>query len=143
MISVIVWDREYPVDIAHFTDGTLKMKCHTEDVSVATVKWLYESEEELVALIHVVHHLREHGFSNIRLDMPYIPNARQDRVQLPGEVFTLKSFAKIINWLDFSAVTVLDAHSRVSEALLDRVINVMPHTAIREAIMRVKWDLGH
>ena len=144
MISVLISRNETPVQIGHFTDGTLKMNCPIpNDVGVATIRWCYESEEELVALIHTVHHLREHGIPTLHLDMPYIPNARQDRVQLDGEVFTLKSFAKVINWLNFSSVTVLDAHSRVSEALLDRVVNIMPHTAIREAIMRIKWDLGH
>ena len=144
MISVIAKHNESEVNIAHFTDNTLKMRCSVPSgTDSVIVRWLYENEEELVALIHAVHHLREHGISNIALDMPYIPNARQDRVQLDGEVFTLKSFAKIINWLNFSSVTVLDAHSRVSEALLERVTNIMPHTAIREAIMRIKWDLGH
>ena len=42
--------------------------------------------------------------------MPYIPNARQDRVKGPEDVFTLKYFANVINALGFRTVTVLDPH---------------------------------
>jgi ribose-phosphate pyrophosphokinase len=53
--------------------------------------------------------------------MPYIPNARMDRVKNPDEVFTLKSFAKILNAMDFKAVIVDNAHSDVSRALIDNI----------------------
>ena len=53
--------------------------------------------------------------------MPYIPNARFDRTKTYGEIFTLKYFASFINHLCFDKVVVLDPHSYVSEALIDRI----------------------
>ena len=135
-----------PIELNHFTDGTLKMRCRLPENPLdqayglpLTIQWKYEAEEELVALIHLVHHLRDHGFENLYLDMPYLPNARQDRVQSEDEVFTLKSFAKTINWLNFKRVYVRDAHSRVSVALLDRVVNRVPDAIIENAIFQAKW----
>lgn len=98
------------------------------------VDWHYENDAELVMLIYVVNYLKEHGYQNIDLFMPYIPNARQDRVKKENDVFTLKYFSKIINDLQFDCVTVLDPHSYVSEALIDRLIVLTPQNIINDLI---------
>lgn len=110
-----------PVNLDHFPDGTLLMKEFAPDSKEATLTWLYENNEELVALYFLTKHLRSKGIQDIQLQIPYIPNARQDRVKSPEDVFTLKYFAQIINSLEFSQVTVLDPHSYVSEALINNI----------------------
>lgn len=57
----------------------------------------------------------------IRLFMPYVPYGRQDRVCVPGESFSLKAFANLINTLPFARVTVVDPHSSVTEAVFDHL----------------------
>jgi ribose-phosphate pyrophosphokinase len=57
----------------------------------------------------------------INLFLPYIPYARQDRVCVKGEAFSLKVFANFINNLKFNKVTVIDPHSLVSEALFNNL----------------------
>lgn len=110
------------VDINHFPDGTILMKENVLDTEEqATITWLYENNEELVVLYFLTKHLQSKGVSDIWLKMPYIPNARQDRVKKQEDVFTLKYFAEMINSLSFSKVTVLDPHSYVSEALINRI----------------------
>lgn len=55
------------------------------------------------------------------LILPFIPGARQDRENGTGDVlFTLRSVAKMINDRKFRKVTVLDPHSDVAPALIDR-----------------------
>ena len=54
------------------------------------------------------------------LIMPYIPYSRMDRAE-EQRLFTLKTFAKLINSLNFTTVTVWEPHSDVSAALLNRV----------------------
>lgn len=132
------------ITLNHFTDGTLKLECKIPNNTKLpfTVHWRYENESELVALIYIVQHLRDHGVTEIHLDMPYIPNARQDRVQNTSEVFTMKHFARVINWLNFDSVKSVDAHSRVSEALLDRFTNISPEREIEDAINRAKWQMN-
>lgn len=60
----------------------------------------------------------------IELVIPYFPYARQDRVCVHGEALGASVMANIINSLGFSKVTVWDAHSDVSPALLKRVVNI-------------------
>lgn len=127
------------VKIAKFPDGTLLLK---ENIPAKeegiTITWLFENNEELVTLIFLVKHLRVHGVTDICLNMPYIPNARQDRVKTEKDVFTLKYFADIINDLAFKSVTVLDPHSTVSEALIDRINIVSPKKYIEKAISKIE-----
>lgn len=129
------------VNIEHFPDGTLLLK---EDVEYdfetnreADVTWLFENNEELVTLIYITKHLKSHGVEYVNLYMPYIPNARQDRTKLQEDVFTLKYFAEVVNWLGFNSVTVLDPHSSVSEALIDKLIVKQPTEYIGKVIQKI------
>lgn len=126
------------VNVNKFPDGTLLLKEDTyydfDNYRESTITWLFENNEELVTLIYIVKHLRSHGITDLYLDMPYIPNARQDRVKTSEDVFTLKYFAEIINWLNFNSVTVLDPHSSVSEALINNIVVRYPDKYIWKAI---------
>ena len=59
--------------------------------------------------------------STLRLVMPYVPYARQDRVALEGEPLSAAVFCALINTLNFDAVEVWDPHSDVTPALLKNV----------------------
>ena len=128
---------EKEVDIKKFPDGTLLLKENPYDFyefGDRTITWLFENNEELVALIYIVRHLKSHGYNNLHLNMPYIPNARMDRVKKSEDVFTLKYFAEVINWLGFNSVTVLDPHSSVSEAVIDNIVIEYPENYVWRAI---------
>lgn len=104
-----------------FPDRTKLLKV---DIEVGpgdyTIVWLYDNDEELFQVIAITKHLQAKGFG-VNLRMPYIPNARMDRVKSANEVFTLKYFAHVINWLGFKNVYVANPHSTVSEALFERL----------------------
>ena len=135
-----------------FPDGTKKIEIPVNWLGVrVNINWFYESDEELVTLLFIVKHLKDkndyHPF--IHLFMPYIPNARFDRVRSKNEVFTLKWFCDIINSLDFKEVKVLDPHSYVSEALINnlkvidpkKIINSFINKNFLEAISLNKFSL--
>lgn len=132
------------VGIGRFPDGTLLMKEYVaKDFSgnrTAAITWTFENNEELVALIYLTRHLQSHGVENIHLNMPYIPNARQDRVKTDEDIFTLKYFAEVINSLHFKSVTVLDPHSSVSEALIDNIQIVSPKKNIEKVIQKIQKE---
>lgn len=65
--------------------------------------------------------------------IPYFPAARQDRYQ-PGEALSSKVYASFVNSLNLASVTVLDAHSPVILALLDRVVHVDTTTFAAHAV---------
>ncbi|MGL4345239.1 MAG: ribose-phosphate pyrophosphokinase [Cellulosilyticaceae bacterium] len=120
------------VEVNHFPDGTLRLT----DIAVGgdTITWHFENNEELLVLYMVTKHLREKGSQSIHLEMKYIPNARQDRTGREEDVFTLKYFAELINSLGFETVSVLDAHSNVALALIDRVVSLPVKPYIQQAM---------
>lgn len=127
-----------PIEIGSFPDGTILMKQGDDGKTCADIDWYYENDRELVALIYLTKHLRRLGYEFIDLYMPYIPNARQDRVKNPEDVFTLKYFAEILNDLKFRTVTVLDPHSTVSEALINNISIMSPKNYIEETLFCMK-----
>lgn len=74
---------------------------------------------QLAILVDAVR--RMHKDVKIKLEIPYLPYARQDRVMTEGESLALKVFCDFINYLKFEEVTVDDCHSDVGIALLDNV----------------------
>ncbi len=107
-----------------FGDNTLKcvvprFSNNTKDT--VNIKWCYDNDAELFCLWSIVRHIQEqYPDIQLTLTMPYIPHARQDR-NVSGRLFTLKYFAEQINTMRFKRVYVLDPHSDVSAALIDRV----------------------
>lgn len=106
------------------------------------IQWKFESNDELFYLALIKKHLEDNFGTALDtrglfyLNMPYIPNARMDRVKSRDEVFTLKYFCDLINDLHFDYVSVLDAHSDVSVALLNKCSNssARPH---------IKWFMDN
>lgn len=124
-----------------FPDGTLLMKADTE-TRINTIEWRYESDAELFAVYCLKRHLDELCINpQTKLIMYYIPNARQDRVKNAEDVFTLKHFSEIINYLQFETVEVLDPHSSVSEALINNLVLTNPSVYIQEAYDRCTPDI--
>lgn len=129
-----------------FPDGTLLMKFDPNGDEFdprgnMLVEWYYENDAELFSLICVKRHLdRVYSYSDVTLYMPYIPHARMDRVKSDADVFTLKYFCEVINSLDFKVVHVRDAHSNVSLALLNNVVDEGIENYIHKAIIASKAD---
>jgi ribose-phosphate pyrophosphokinase len=123
-----------------FPDHSLLLKLNPDEMfnhrGAVKVEWFYEGDSELFTLICVKRHIDIH-FSDERviLYLPYIPHARMDRVKDYEDVFTLKYFAEVINSLHFSIVWVRDAHSNVSLALLNNVIQESINSYIHRAIL--------
>ena len=128
------------VDIRHFPDKTQLLNVSRFAVdNCMSFTWYYENDEELVTLMFLVKHFDDVcPERNKVLYMPYVPNARMDRTKHDEEVFTLKYFCEVINSLNFKQVIILDPHSNVTPALLDRVVVKSP----RSIIFRVVENLG-
>ena len=132
---------------SHFPDGTQLLRAPLPEISNfgATKKtfvrfeWRYENDEELVTLMFLSKHFRnEWPKAEQYLTMYYVPNARMDRVKNIDEVFTLKYFCQVINDLGFDHVEILDPHSNVAPALLDRVEVLAVEPTINEVLMQTK-----
>lgn len=117
-------------EISSFPDGTplIKKDLTINYINVINIVWTFESMAELPTVIMIAKDIKDNG-GEAELFMPYIPNARMDRVHSDEDVFTLKWFADEINRCEFSRVVVFDPHSDVAPALIDRC---EVHTPIRE-----------
>lgn len=123
------------VQTGRFPDGTPVLKVSNMG-KAAVITWLYDGDDELPTIYYIARHLQSQN-TMVDLFMPYIPNARMDRVKEGYEVFTLKYFAEVINSLGFNRVIVFDPHSNVSTALLDRVVVIQPTDYISLALSSV------
>lgn len=136
-------EQEIKTDQGNFPDGTqlihVDPKALNENYLI--IRWNYENEDELATLIFITRHLQENSDAKLILEIPYIPNARMDRVNNPDEVFTLKYFAEVINSLHFYAVRVLDPHSDVSKALFNNLFEMKVNILIQNAIDAYKPDV--
>lgn len=119
----------------HFPAGELLVKANFPGAELMTIEWYYENDAELFTLICIKRYIDEKYPSCFcELKMPYVCHARMDRVKSDEDVFTLKYFCEVINSLKFDVVWVRDAHSNVSLALLDNVIDEGVVHYVREAI---------
>jgi ribose-phosphate pyrophosphokinase len=78
------------------------------------VEWIFESEDELVHLAQ----LRELLPGSCRLHLPYLPYGRQDKEVSNHSTFALRTFAKLLNAMNFQIVTCLDPHSDMAGKLI-------------------------
>lgn len=84
--------------------------------------WEFESNEEIIEILLVADALKNAGFKIRTLSIPYIPFARQDRVSVEGECFSLRVFANLINSIEVDRISVVDPHSDVSTALIKNLV---------------------
>lgn len=138
------------IEIKHYPDGTPRINLDTSAIkeerfdgsTYILIEWFYNNDAELFYLLLIKRHL-ERYFTDVNycLYMPYIPNARMDRVENNDEVFTLKYFSEFINALGFKSVYVLDSHSNVSTALLNNCENENPQRYIQKVIDKLSDDI--
>ena len=145
-LKVKTFNSELGLKINRFPDDTPLIHVENTDQigshDAVMIDWHYELDSEIFSLICVTKYLQERFPNNpIKLIMPYLPNARMDRVNKSDEVLTLKYFAEIINSLHFAGVYVLDAHSSVSLALINRIHQLDVGHYIRSAIKDFKPDI--
>ena len=99
-----------------------------------TIRFDFTGSDSIFELLLKVDAHRRMQSGKLRLDMPYVPYARQDRVMQPGESHSLKVFCDLINGCKFESVLVVDPHSHVVEALLDNLIIKEQHEAVIETV---------
>lgn len=132
----MIWVNGKEIKQEHFSAGELKIKLFGNGRTRVDLVWHYENDSEFftVACIREYYATQE-----CILYLPYLPHARMDRVKNPEDVFTLKTFAHLINSLNFERVYVWDAHSNVGPALIDRCHDVNALAWIQEAITQLGY----
>lgn len=106
------------VNLNKFPDGTLNIKGDpTLNDGTVLISWHYHDDAEFMAVAFLAKYYQAHG-NEVILFMPYVPNARMDRVENLGDIFAMKYFGEMINSLNFAKVYVQDVHSSVAIAVI-------------------------
>lgn len=117
-----------------FPDGTLALNMDSslmDDMMFEQhITWLYDGDDEMFTIMSLVDILKRNGFKKYILHMPYLPNARMDRIKSTNENFALKVFCNWLNSLGFAKVYVENVHSNVSNALVDNIVDILPENDI-------------
>jgi ribose-phosphate pyrophosphokinase len=108
------------VNLAQYPD-TMPLVRELPLSSVNSVMLRPKSLSSFVAGMFWLDAIRERFGYLPHLVLPFLPGARQDRLNSTGDVlFTAKSVATMINARGLKSVTVLDPHSEVMPGLIDR-----------------------
>lgn len=109
------------VQFEQFPNGETKM-LH-EDMIIedhSHIDFKYENDSDLIKLLFVKNYIDDvYPDTSIDLIVYYNPYSRMDRSE-NNSPFTLKYVSSFINGLNFKTITVLEPHSDVSCALLNR-----------------------
>lgn len=80
----------------------------------------YESDDDLIKLLFIKNYVDDSApNAKNHLTITYMPYSRMDRSE-SGSAFTLKYVTRFINAMQFDTVKVIEPHSDVTVALLDR-----------------------
>lgn len=104
---------------------------------------LLKSADDVMQLLLLTDALRRlNPAAPVHLDMPYVPYARQDRVCNPGEALGAAVFCKLINDQQYATVTIVEPHSDVTPALLQRVRVVDAAAFLKKALAAPAFAQG-
>jgi ribose-phosphate pyrophosphokinase len=127
----------HDIAITEYADGAPLIKQRI-DLNEARILFRPNSMKEFVAAMFWCDAMDERYDGYPHLVLPFVPGARQDRLNDEGDaLFTLKSVAKMINERSFASVTVVDPHSYVTPALIDRCIVIPAVDCIQSYTRRI------
>jgi len=108
--------------------GALPTYCNNATIEATPDGSLPELFFEIAQCVDVLR--QKNNRIEIKLIMPYIPYARQDRPMVRNDSFSLRVFADLLNSLNLDKVIVVDAHSNVSTALIRNCVHIEQHQLI-------------
>lgn len=131
--------REIQFQSFTFSGGEPHIKINPDfDVSeTITITHRINSFNDFGLLLLAIDALKRMEVKLINVFIPYFPAARQDRVMISGEPLSVKVYADILNSLKLNKVTVFDAHSEVTPALLDNCEVISNHAFIAEVLKKI------
>lgn len=126
-----------PVEWKNFVfpggEVSVKLLQHSNLVERFAIRADIHSSDDVMTLLMLTDALRRaNRGTDIHLQMPYLPYARQDRVCDVGESLSIKVFCDLINSQNYASVEVWDCHSDVGTALLNNAVNIEQSTLLAE-----------
>ena len=115
-------NRVYPLNCSVYPDNVpiLKTEIDPKQTWIKSIVVRPFHMTDFLSAMFFVDAWKWRGCNTPDLILPFVPGARQDRLNDTGDfLFTAKSIANMINERQFPQVTVLDPHSEVVAGLID------------------------
>jgi len=119
----------------------IKIKPDFDVSETVTITHRINSFNDFGLLLLAVDALKRMDVKLINVFIPYFPAARQDRVMIAGEPLSVKVYADVLNSLKLNKITVFDAHSEVTSALLDNCEVIPNHDFIAQVLKKIGNDV--
>ncbi len=134
--------RTIPYETFNFSGGEVHIKIKgTKQSTAITIFARANNSEDIMRIVMCNDALMRMEYEKIYLFMPYVPYARQDRVMVDGEPFSLKVFANLINSCGFNKVIVFDCHSEISSVLINNCYGITNDSFIDRVIYKFIGDV--
>lgn len=111
------------VEFGRFPNGEVNLPI--ADISLRSyneVEWMYEADEEFF-LLALLKDFIDNTITKAYISIHYMPHSRMDRAN-ESYWFSLKTAAKMVNNMGWDYVHVVEPHSDVTPALLDKSFTV-------------------
>lgn len=132
-----------PINVTKFPDGTSQV-WHLPNLpkrlrKTARVTWAFNNESEFMHLAQLKH-LLDYHYKEVKLDISFLPYGRQDKEVSNEQTFGIRTFANLLNSLDFTEITIFDPHSEVATDLIINSIAVYPTKYVKYLFKTIKID---
>lgn len=108
-----------PVTVEKFPNGEIRIPVNDfQEKPIHNMSLRYRDDQDLLTMMFVKSHL-DSICERCHLHIEYLPYSRMDRCN-PSFIFTLKPLCEMINRMNFEWVRLIEPHSDVAPALLNR-----------------------
>jgi ribose-phosphate pyrophosphokinase len=108
-----------PVNVTMFPDNTSQVwNIDIPQESLVFIEWVFDTEGEFLHLAQLKDLLSTMD-KTVILQLPYLPYGRQDKNISNISTFALRSFASLLNSLQFKEIWITDPHSDVALELIN------------------------
>lgn len=123
-----------------FPDGQphFILETYEREFQSVVIEMAIKSPSDLFLCLMANDVLRQHGYSEISLDIRYLMGARMDRAISSLEPFSLQLVARLLNGGGFTKIRILDAHSEVATRLIRNSVNALPFKVVEQVLTTTK-----
>lgn len=126
-----------PINVTLFPDNTSQVWQLPENTlkttNYASVTWDFSHEGEFLHLAQLKTLLDRYSFKTDLL-ISYLPYGRQDKEVSNSSTFALRTFANLLNSINFNNITIIDPHSNIAIDLINNSQATYPIETIKKVI---------
>jgi len=120
--DIMIYLNAARVDATLFPDNTsqvwkIPLENFVKHTEINKIEWEFTHEGEFMQLAQLKDLIDQVGF-RAELKLKYLPYGRQDKEIQNSTTFALRTFAKLLNSLNFEKVTIMDPHSETAAELI-------------------------